>query len=203
MDQASIGVQSTRRILSFINRLVDEMDNTNNNININLVAGRNVNLGDLSKTFENVNDFSTKLNSISIPDFSDILRRARRQFNRGRFGVQRILLLFVDDNVEVDKISLIEAKRNKFSKIDTYVVAVGEHMDDLSLSILASGPDDQHLIRIPNYDELLEFKIWTLKRLCRGKSLLCHLISCCSNLRLACSFLYMNTHLLGFNIFTT
>lgn len=150
--------------------MVKEMDSSTGNINVGLLNNRNINF---RKRYEYVSDFITKLDGIRMPDNSEMLRKARRMAHRGRKGVQKTLVLFYDKNVDITKKTLQEAKRNRFGdKMETYVVAVGDHVDMHAMGLIANGPRNTHLYKVQDYQLLHSKHKDILDLVCKGKILL-------------------------------
>ncbi|KAK3608156.1 hypothetical protein CHS0354_034115 [Potamilus streckersoni] len=168
VDHVSLGAKTSQQIFDFIRAITGSMYAENGLIQVGLAKNRNPNFDGIDRSLETISDFKSHVTDIAFPLFDSVLARARKMFYGGRKGSQKTLVLFVDASVDIDKTALMESSRNKALKIETYVIAVGEKLDETSLSILASGPDRDHIITLKDFQQLMEFEKTILKTICRG-----------------------------------
>ncbi|XP_067667261.1 cartilage matrix protein-like [Haliotis asinina] len=165
VDHLHVGAVKSKRILAFIDSLFSDFDHSDN-LKTALLLNRPVPTGILSNKLTDVRETEHEMNRVAFPDFSDVLRRARKALTKGRQSVQKTAVVFMDSNVHITPAVLKEAKRNKFRKIDTYVVYIGDDYNKSDLKLISNGIDN--IIIVPSYGELEISKEDVLTSLCKG-----------------------------------
>ncbi|ESP00325.1 hypothetical protein LOTGIDRAFT_238606 [Lottia gigantea] len=166
VEHFGLGTSRAGDVISFIYDILREFD-TNGDINTGMMLSKSSGLSAGGKLV-GIKDLQDKIAKIRFPNLADLLRRMRRSFSRGRKGMQRTAVVFLDENVEITKKAKIEAKRNKFVKIETYVIYIGKKDNMKNLKMIANGYGGDNVIIIPSYDDLPIFKLDILKTVCRG-----------------------------------
>ncbi|XP_071096423.1 collagen alpha-1(XXI) chain-like [Haliotis cracherodii] len=165
VDHMHIGAVKSKRILAFIDSLFSDFDH-GDNLNTALLLSRPASTGVLSNRLTEVTETEDEMDRVAFPDFSAVLRRTRRALTKGRQSVQKTAVVFVDSNVPLTHAAFKEAKRNKFKKIDTYVVYIGDDYNKNDLELISNGKEN--IIIVPSYDELEISKEDVLTSLCKG-----------------------------------
>ncbi|KAK3097138.1 hypothetical protein FSP39_006717 [Pinctada imbricata] len=170
LDEVSIGARHSQIIIYLIEALVSGFDSYRNNINIALVNSKNINFAKFGRKFKTVDNFMRRLGTVKIPDHSQMLRKSRRVAFYGRKHAQKVIIHFVDRNVDINKATLSEAKQNRNSKMETYVIAIGTEveLDVTSLEAIASRPSDRYVITVPRYQQLVNHWRQILPKICTG-----------------------------------
>ncbi|KAL3865714.1 hypothetical protein ACJMK2_043076 [Sinanodonta woodiana] len=168
VDHVSLGATKSQQIFNFIRAITGMIYDKNGLMQIGLAKNRNPNFDGINGSLQTINDFNSQIADIDFAPFDSVLARARKMFHGGRKGSQKTLVMFVDTSVDIDKAALMESIKNKASKIETYVIAIGEKLDEASLSILASGPAKEHIIKLKDFAQLMDFDETILTTICRG-----------------------------------
>ncbi|XP_060073193.1 uncharacterized protein LOC132553007 [Ylistrum balloti] len=153
VDEISIGARNTQKIFHLIEFLVSNMNNNRDGLKIGLVNSK-INYKTVGRGLSSVEDFSNRLSTVAISDHGDIIKRARRMLRRGRINVQKTIIHFVDNNVDITKRALLEARKNKRFKLETFVIATGQGLDLRTLEKIASQHSSHHVLRVQDYHML-------------------------------------------------
>ncbi|XP_041364550.1 collagen alpha-4(VI) chain-like [Gigantopelta aegis] len=109
-----------------------------------------------------------RLQTVVFQDLGNLLKRTRRVLGRGRQGIQKTVVLFLDDSVPLTDSVFAEAKRNKYLKIETYVVYVGTNYKQRDLELVSNGKGNNHVVQINSYEELSQIRNKILVNVCKG-----------------------------------
>lgn len=101
------------------------------------------------------------------------LRRMRTDVftsHRGdRANVKNIALIITDGNPNVDAASVPrEAQAAKDADIEIFAVGITEDVDDYTLNGLASDPDDDHVFRVSDFNQLYRIVNEVIRKSCQG-----------------------------------
>ncbi|XP_050401790.1 collagen alpha-4(VI) chain [Patella vulgata] len=167
VEQLGLGTRHATDIISFVYEILGEFD-SNTEINTAVILSKSPNYINFGKKVQKISDVQAKLASMIFPEMSHLLKKIRRTLIRGKKDVQKTAVVFIDNNMDLTKKALIEAKRNKFMKIETYVIYIGEDYNKPELEMIANGADGLNVLIIPSYADLLDSKEMILKAICRG-----------------------------------
>ncbi|KAK7116547.1 cartilage matrix protein-like [Littorina saxatilis] len=187
VEHLAMGSRHTQLVVTFIQHMLAELD-PDSDIQAAMVTSKDP----ISRRFASSRDVQPvqkverTLGRVVFPDLGSLLKRARRALTRNSatraqltnasrqrlMDVQRVLVVFMDDNVQLTKSALAAARANRRHKLDTYVVYVGEDgkLKDTAdeVALLANG--EGHVIRVPSYDQLQSQStvLDTLRTVCTG-----------------------------------
>lgn len=130
MDSVNAGKRNSRKALSFIKALIDELDIDNDNIHVGLMSAE---CEETAPGFE-LGTHSTKeeiheaFDTMKGTDFHKILHEMRRGAFRNSQGARKhakkIAILIIDGSLEEPLKTLTEAQRAKIHGVEVFVVQV-------------------------------------------------------------------------------
>lgn len=165
VDEISIGGRNAQKIFYLIEYLMSNIENPNNKLKVGLVNSK-INYKNVVRGLSSVDEFNTKISSVALSDHGDIIKRARRMLRRGRTHVQKTIVHFIDSNVDITKHALLEARKNKKGKIETFVIATGSGLDKSTLDKIASQHSSQHVVRVSDYQNMASNGATILQTIC-------------------------------------
>ena len=168
VDHIAIGSVNTENILDVIQSFLDDVDPQ---IVQTAVLFSKTHFADALNLnhLESVASARQRLETVVFADLGNILKRTRRALGRGRKGIQKTVVLFLDDSVPLTESVFIEAKRNKYLKIETYVVYVGTNYTQRHLELISNGRGNNHIIQVNSYEDLSLIKKKIFLNVCKGK----------------------------------
>lgn len=166
VDHTSIGTRNTKHILKFIKRMVSELDPLSPLIKTKLLTQNCPKMRKNNKTTR-IASVAEQIDSISFSDIGNLLRDVRIHGWSGRKSMtNKVAIVFLDANVDIPKTAYREAQRNRFKKIETFVIAVGHTMN---ADLISSKPAREHVITIRDYTDLWRSTDKVLATICRSK----------------------------------
>ncbi|XP_033750145.1 uncharacterized protein LOC117334564 isoform X2 [Pecten maximus] len=150
VDEINIGGRNAQKIFHLIEFLMSNINNPSNGLRVGLVNSK-INYKNVGRGLSSVEEFNNKISSVAVSDHGDVIKRARRMLRRGRLHVQKTIIHFVDSNVDITKHALFEARKNKKVKLETFVIATGQGLDQSTLEKIASQHSSQHVFRVHDY----------------------------------------------------
>ena len=164
----------TNKALNFVKNIIDEFDVGENGVQVGLVpkdcdpvAGFALNefksKGPLIKAIE--------ASMIGGSKTAQMLKNMRlngfNAMNGGRENVKRFGIVVVDDDeCNLTEVAKEAAKARSVHNIELFVIGVGKDVDQDALRAIASGPSDQHIFTVGNYNEIENIAKGLKKNIC-------------------------------------
>lgn len=173
VEPVETGTVHAKQIFTFIGNLIAHFDMASGNIQIghesSFCGGGDINIGE----FTTNEGLRLAFNAMRYSWMSHMVKRLRthlfKQENGGRAIARHMAVLFVDDKLYMKEQLIEEARKARSDDVELFVVAIGNSVINDELLTLVSSPAENHIIRIPSYNELMQSIPDFLDKFCYGE----------------------------------